>query len=99
MQGWIAENWFTVLSAIGIVGGLLFPAVSLRSETKTRRISNLLILTQNHRDLWTQLLHYPPLARVLDKVADIRKQPITTDEELFVNFVIQHLNSAHQAMA
>ena len=39
---WLAQNWFTLLNAIGVVGGLLFTGHSLRSETKTRRIANLL---------------------------------------------------------
>ena len=43
--GWLAENSFNLLSAVGIIGGLCFTAHSLRSETKTRRIANLLALT------------------------------------------------------
>ncbi len=48
---WLAENWFTLLNVIGIVGGLFFTGHSLRSETKTRRVANLLSLTQAHRDI------------------------------------------------
>ena len=99
MGVWLAENWFTILSAIGIVGGLLFTAVSLRAQTKTQRIGNLLTLTQNHRELWSQLFERPVLARVLDKTPDLEREPITSDEEIFVNLVIQHLNSAHYAIS
>ena len=99
MGDWLTRNWFNILSAIGIVGSLLFTAVSLRSETKTRRTSNLLSLTQNHRQLWTALFPSPELKRVLDPAADLNKLPVTVNEEIFVNCVIQHLNSAHYALA
>ena len=52
MEAWILQNWFNVLSAIGIVASLMFTAVSVRAGTETQRISNLLLLTQNHRKLW-----------------------------------------------
>lgn len=97
MGGWIAQNWFNILSALGIIGSLLFTSVSLRSETKTRRISNLLVLTQNHRELWSELFSHPRLARVLEPKADISKQPITVEEGYYVNMIIQHLNSAFEA--
>jgi hypothetical protein len=97
MGGWIAQNWFNILSALGIIGSLLFTSVSLRSETKTRRISNLLTLTQNHRELWAELFDHPRLARVLDPKADVSQESITVEEGYYVNMIIQHLNSAFEA--
>ena len=95
---WIGENWVTVLNAVGIVGGLLFTAFSLRSETKTRRIANLLAITQNHREVWTELYRRPALERVLKSSAELARQPVSVEEEIFVNFVILHLNSVYQAI-
>jgi hypothetical protein len=95
--GWIAQNLFNILSVLGIIGSLLFTSVSLRSETKTRRIANLLILTQNHRELWSELFSHPKLARVLDPKADVSVEPITIEENYYVNMIIQHLNSAFEA--
>jgi hypothetical protein len=46
---WLSHNWFDLFSSAGIIGGLWFTAVSLRSETKTRRIANLLTVTANSR--------------------------------------------------
>jgi len=97
MGGWVAEDWFNILSALGIIGSLLFTSVSLRSETKTRRIENLLTLTQSHRELWSQLFSHPKLARVLDPKADVSAQAITIEESYYVNMIIQHLNSAFEA--
>ena len=98
MGAWLVENWFNVLSGVGIIGSLLFTAVSLRSETKTRRIANLLTLTQNHRALWSELFDRPELRRVLSPDPDLSKRPISLDETYYVNMLIQHLSSAFQAM-
>lgn len=100
MEGlhWIVENWFTALSAIGVVGGLFFTAISLHSETKTRRISNQLAMTANHRELWREILDRPELARVMDPSADLAKQPLTLRERTFVNMVILHTSSMHEAL-
>lgn len=94
---WITENWFVILQSAGIIGGLLFTALSLRSETKTRRVSNLLKITENHRKLWTEVMRHPELHRILDERADIRHREVTREEEVFINFVIFHLNSVYYA--
>lgn len=99
MVDWLIENWFDCLSAFGIVASLLFTATSLRSETKTRRIANLLAITANHREIWRHFLdHTPELARVLDQSADLKKQPVTQAEEIFVNLVVLHVSSVFYAM-
>ena len=98
MEHWLTENWFDLLSSVGIIGGLWFTAFSLHSETKTRRISNLLTITSNHREVWKQFLNSPELARVIDPAADITKQPITRAEELFVGLVIFQMSSVYYAM-
>ena len=94
----LAENWFNLLNAVGIVGGLFFTGYSLHSETKTRRIANLLSLTQAHRDIWKQLLAYPRLGRILDPNADTSGKTVTQEEEIFVNLVILHLSVVFHAM-
>jgi len=95
---WLMENWFTLLNATGIIGGLIFTGYSLRSETKTRRVANLLTLTEGHRDIWKELFRYPQMGRVLDATADVSKQPVTREEEIFINLVIQHLSVVFHAM-
>ncbi len=98
MEGWILENWFTLLNAVGIVGGLFFTAFSLRSETKTRRVANLLTITANHREVWKEFAHNPQLKRVLDASANLLKHPVTPEEEVFVNLVLLHISSVYYAM-
>jgi hypothetical protein len=96
---WILQNWFNLFSSVGIIAGLWFTAFSLRSETKTRRIANLLTITANHREIWKEFLNNPKLARVRDAAADTAKQPVTDAERVFVTFVIHHINSVYYAMS
>lgn len=95
---WILQNWFELFSAVGIIGGLWFTAVSLRSETKTRRIANLLAITANHREVWKEFFRSPELARVIEPSADVSKQPVTPAEEFFMNMVISHTSSMYEAL-
>jgi hypothetical protein len=97
MAQWLAENWFNLFSSIGIISGLWFTAVSLHSETKTRRIANLLTVTSNYREIWKEFFHSQNLARVIDPSADVTKQPVTPAEELFVGLIISHINSVFYA--
>lgn len=96
---WLANNSFNLLSAIGIIGGLGFTAHSLRSETKTRRVANLLTITASHREVWKIFLNDKGLARVRDPLADTIKQPVTEAERVFVTTVILHMSSVFFAMS
>ena len=95
---WLSNNVFNLLTAVVAVGSLWFTAISLRSETRTRRIANLLSITANHREIWTIFLNDRALARVRDASANTTKQPITDAEWIFVNLVIQHIHSVYRAM-
>jgi len=94
---WVVDNWFVLLQSAGIIGGLFFNGISLRSETMTRRVTNLLAITESHRTLWTSLYSRPTLKRVLDDRADLNRLAPTREEEIFVNAVIFHLNSVFYA--
>jgi hypothetical protein len=98
MENWISNNWFNLASVVGIIASLLYTAVSLRSETKNRRIQSLLSLTESHRELWAKIFDHPKLARILEANADLSKQPIILEESIYVGLFIQHLASAYQAL-
>ena len=95
--GWLANNSFNLLSAVGIIGSLGFTAASFRSEAKTRRIANLINITGSHRDVWKLYFDSPELVRIFDPHANIANRAIEQDEELFVNLVIVHLNAVFYA--
>src|SRR5262245_33463143 len=96
--GWIADKWFTLLQSAGIIGSLLFTAIELHDDAKSRRASNLIEITKAHRDIWSQLYQHPELARITKFDVDLKKRPATIKEEIFVRAVILHLNSAYHAM-
>ncbi len=96
--GWSEAHWFTLLQSAGIIGSLIFTAISLRIDAKVRRIGNLINLTEQHRGIWTQTYRRPELVRVLDSKVDLRSKPVTEAEELFVNLLILHLSSVFRAM-
>lgn len=94
----LQDNWFTLLQSIGIIAGLFFTGWSLRIDAKVRRVANGFELTKQHREIWTHLYSRPELKRVVDPCADLRAQPVTDEEEMFVNFLFLHLASAFRAM-
>ena len=96
---WLSQNWFNILSSVGIIAGLWFTAFSLRADAKTRRVANLLTIVTNHREIWKVFLNDKSLERIRDASADIIKTPITEAERIFVNMVIQHLGSMYYAMS
>lgn len=95
---WFTQNWFDLFSSIGVIAGLGFTAFTLHSETKTRRVANLLTITSNHREVWKEYLRDADLVRVLDVSADLATRPISLKEEMFVNLVILHIATTHFAM-
>lgn len=90
---WFQANWFTLLQTVGIVGGLLFTAVSVRQSTKARRASDLLSLTQQHRELWAEVYTRGGLERIFAEEADLVGNPVTVAEDRFLNQVIVHFQT------
>ena len=95
---WAAEHLFDILSTVVALGGLFFAAITIREDTKTRKISNLLAMTANHREVWENFFERPDLARVLQPSVEIKRKPITADEEVFVTLVILHLSTVFEAL-
>jgi len=98
MAQWLAQNWFNLLSTVGIIGSLWIAIVTLRSGAKTQRISNLLAITANYCEIRQEFLRSPELARVVDPAADVGKKPVTPAEESFINMVISHTSSVYEAL-
>jgi hypothetical protein len=95
---WISVNWFDLAQTLGIVASLAFTGATFRTDAKSRRVSNLIELTTQHREIWTELDRRPELSRVLDTTVDLERTPVQPEEERFIRMLILHLNSAYQAM-
>jgi len=51
----LEANWFNVVQSVGIVASLLFTAITLRQESKSKMMTALLALEEQHRELWSEL--------------------------------------------
>lgn len=95
---WMSHNWFTLAQTGAVAAGLLLVGIALFLEARARRVGNLIQLTQQHRDLWERMYVQPELSRILDPEANLGEMKVTTQEEVFVIFIILHLSSTYYAM-
>ena len=95
---WFADHWFDLLQTVGIVGGLLFTAYATWKDERARRIGNSIAITEQYRQIWKELYERAELSRVLAKDADVKKQPVSIQEELFVKTLVLHLGTVYRAM-
>lgn len=93
----ITRNWIDILQSTGIIAGLFTSAYTIHKNAQVQRVQNLFTLTKNHREIWNQVVERPDLARILDPNPDLRQDPITNAERLFVLFLILHLASSFEA--
>ncbi len=93
----LADNWFTALQSVGIIGSLLLAAASLRDDVKERRVETFLTIASEHRKIWSEYFKDPALARIRDESVDLENRPVTLAERRFVLSVILHLNASFQA--
>lgn len=94
----MSQHWFDLLQTLGIVGGLLFTAYTVRKDERARKISNLIATKQQYREIWEKLYWHPKLFRVLQNSVDLKGQPITDEEWLFVKLNIFNLDTIYRSM-
>ena len=95
--GWMEEHWLDFLQTASIFGGFFTAAYTIWTNTKERKIGNLFALTTAHREIWSRLYERNELSRVLSESVNLRQEPITSEEELFVHTLILHLRTAFKA--
>lgn len=94
---WFDHNWFALAQTGMLASGLFLLSFALWFQARALRITNLIRLTQQHRDLWERMYAQPELARILDPKADLVTKKITPEEQMFVVFIILHLNTTYFA--
>jgi hypothetical protein len=95
---WVTEHWFDLLQTVGIVGGLVFTAYTTQKDERARKIGNLIAIASQNREIWKEVYDQPELSRVLARDVNLRKQPISEEEGLFVKLLILHLDTVYRAM-
>jgi hypothetical protein len=98
MGNWFTAHWFDLIQTIGIIGGLIFTAYAVRKDNRSRQISNLIAINERYNDIWQEFFRHPKLSRVLQNDVDLKKTPISDEEQLFVKMLVIHLNTIHRAM-
>ena len=105
MVQWVAENLFNTLSTFIGLGGLWFAGFAIhrdaqarREETKARKYANQIAVTTSHREVWKQFFRTPELKRVIATSADISGQPVTDEEEFFVQMIIANTSLMYEAL-
>ncbi len=97
MIPWFDHNWFALAQTGLLASGLFLLSFASLFQAKARRITNLIKLTEQHRDLWERMYSQPELARILDPKANLAMKGITPEEQMFVIFIILHLNTTYFA--
>ncbi|MCI0562263.1 MAG: hypothetical protein MN733_27570 [Nitrososphaera sp.] len=95
---WLAQNWFSLLQSLAILAGLVFTGLSFRLSARTQQGTNLIAFKEEHRKLWTALYENRELKRVPRLSVDLRREPVTESERLFVKLLIAHLYTGHQLL-
>lgn len=98
LHHWINDHGFDLLEAVGIIASLIFSAIALHRDDRSRRVENLLTLTSAHREIWKEPIRETTLKRLLLADVDLEQSPITVEEEMFVTFVVQQMNATFYAM-
>lgn len=91
-------DWSELTQNAGIITTLLFSTYSIRKDNQARRLSNLNAITDRHREIWREMYSRPSLSRVLNSHVDLKDEPVSQEEYVFVNELIIHLGTAHSAM-
>ena len=86
-----------LLGTLALSASVIFAAIEITHLVKSQRVGNHIAINREHREIWSQYLTTPTVARVLDPNADVNTTPISREETLFVTFLILHLNTAFQA--
>ena len=95
---WSAEHWVELFQTYGIIVGNIFTIAALVLDRRTRRITNLIEINKDHREIWSELYKRPELIRISEIDVDLSTSPIKPEENLFISLLILHLNCAYQAM-
>lgn len=82
---------------MGIMGTGLFAGYAILKDEKARRIGNSIAIADQYVRIWRELYQHPELGRVLNAGANPEKEPVSDQEQLFVNMLINHLSIVFRA--
>jgi hypothetical protein len=87
---WVQGNWPNTITALGVIGSLWIGIFKANRENERSEREGLERMAERHGRLWAQMFAQPSLHRILHEDADISKEPLTIDEEGYINLVMAH---------
>jgi hypothetical protein len=98
MESWLSEHWYNLAQTVGIIGGLIFTALSIRKDQKARAITNAIAINEQYSQIWHEFYERPELGRIMKTDVDLNQQPVSNDEALFVKTLLLHLDVVRRTM-
>ncbi|MGV3615157.1 MAG: hypothetical protein ACO1SV_07460 [Fimbriimonas sp.] len=95
---YVQAYWFQLVQSTSIIITLLVTLATLNRQMRQTKVTNSLVVTQHHRDLWKLSITEDCLGRVFDVSADCASQPPTEQEKMFVNMLFLHMCATYKAM-
>ena len=90
---WLGHFWFEIIQSAAS-GTELF---TRRQERIYQRVTNRIIFTQHHRELWTRYASQPDLHRIKAPVVDLSVKPLSLKEHQFVIDILNHFAGCFHA--
>jgi len=92
-----AFTHFQLIETFGLICGLAFNAYTTYKEAQARQVANMIAIDARFGDIWQECYRRPELFRVLNPVVDLKNEPVTDAERLFVKTLIFHLDTVRRA--
>jgi hypothetical protein len=84
----LTEHWFSLIQTGGIIFSILWGAHLNNLGKRTEKVSNYLLLTQCHRDVWKIIIDHP---KYYDSIFVKQSEKLSTEEKQFLTFVFLHM--------
>src|ERR1041385_1919483 len=91
--GWVQNYWAEILQSVS-TGTELF---GCRKDRIFQSVSNRIIFTERHRELWGHQASNPKLSRIKLEKVDLEYQPLTLVELEFLEKVFHHFADCFHA--
>ena len=95
-KGGSTFDWFTLLQSLGIIIGFLFSGYAIWKDSNATKLQNYILLTQNHREVWSMMMNNEKLGRVLEKVIPDNEMELTYSERQFLTFIFLHVTCSFE---
>lgn len=87
---WFGDNWKDVLTVIGSIVGVCIGVAAFHRHRGRDEKEDQNALSTAHDALWSNVRERPELSRVLLTDVDLKRKPLTIQEEVFLNEVFLH---------